>query len=215
MEKKYYKILRYLALTPFILVLLCNFVITSSTKGKTFTNINQIPKNKVGIVLGTSKKLVGGRPNSYYTYRIQATIALFNAKKIEFVLVSGDNGTKYYNEPTTIKKDLVAGGIPEEKIFLDYAGFRTLDSMVRAKEVFGLDRATVISQEFHNERAIYLAEKKGLKAIGFNATDIIGNPGLKVHSREYLARVKVFIDLIFNTQPKFYGERIEIKQTLL
>ncbi|MGF1560424.1 MAG: vancomycin high temperature exclusion protein, partial [Flavobacteriaceae bacterium] len=171
----------------------------------------EVPANRVGLVLGTSNKLVGGQPNPYYSYRIHAALALFKAKKIDFILVSGDNGTQYYNEPETIKKDLVAGGVPTEKIFLDYAGFRTLDSMVRAKEVFGLDRVTIISQKFHNERAIYLAEKKGLTAVGFNAEDVSGNNGLKVHVREYFARVKVFIDLVFNTQPKFYGEQIEIK----
>ena len=109
------------------------------------------------------------------------------------------------------KKDLIKAGIPSEKIFLDYAGFRTLDSMVRAKEVFGLERVTVISQKFHNERAIYLAHHKGLNAIGYNAKDVQIKFGLKVQIREYLARVKVFLDLALNTQPKFYGERIEIK----
>ncbi|WP_337251606.1 SanA/YdcF family protein [Maribacter halichondriae] len=172
--------------------------------------MNRFQKN-VGLVLGTSKKLIGGLPNPYYTYRIDAAVALFKADKVNFILVSGDNGTVYYNEPTTIKKDLVQGGIPEDKIFLDYAGFRTLDSMVRAKEVFGLEEVTVISQKFHNERAIYLAEKKGLKAIGFNAKDISGQQGFKVQFREYFARVKVFIDLTFNTQPKFYGDKIEIR----
>jgi len=211
MKKKSLRILFWLTITPILLILLCNFTINSSAEGKTFARIEEVPKNKVGLVLGTSKKLVTGQPNLYYSYRIKATIALFKAKKIEFVLVSGDNGTQYYNEPTTIKKDLVAGGIPEEKIFLDYAGFRTLDSMVRAKEVFGLEKVTVISQKFHNQRAIYLAERKGLTAVGFNAKDVTGNSGLKVHFREYLARVKVFIDLVFNTQPKFYGERVEIR----
>ncbi len=211
MKKKIIRILFWLTISPILLVLLCNFAINSSAEGKTFSRIEQVPKNRVGLVLGTSKKLANGRPNLYYSYRIRATIALFKAEKIEFVLVSGDNGTQYYNEPTTIKKDLVAGGIPEEKIFLDYAGFRTLDSMVRAKEVFGLKKVTVISQEFHNQRAIYLAERKGLTAVGFNATDVTGNSGMKVHLREYLARVKVFIDLIINTQPKFYGEHIEIE----
>lgn len=196
---------------PLVLILLCNFIINSSAAGKTFTRIQEVPKNNVGIVLGTAKKLTDGRPNLYYSYRIKATISLFNAKKINFVLVSGDNSTHYYNEPNTIKKDLIASGIPEEKIFLDYAGFRTLDSMVRAKEVFGLEKATIISQKFHNQRAIYLAERKGLKAIGFNASDVTGNSGLKVRLRESLARVKVFIDLLFNTQPKFFGERIDIK----
>lgn len=194
-----------------LIILLSNFIINSSTQGKTFSKIDEVPANRVGLVLGTSNKLVGGQPNPYYSYRIHAALALFKAKKIDFILVSGDNGTQYYNEPETIKKDLVAGGVPTEKIFLDYAGFRTLDSMVRAKEVFGLDRVTIISQKFHNERAIYLAEKKGLTAVGFNAEDVSGNNGLKVHVREYFARVKVFIDLVFNTQPKFYGEQIEIK----
>ena len=102
-------------------------------------------------------------------------------------------------------------GIPAHVIFLDYAGFRTLDSMVRAKFIFGLDKVTVISQKFHNERAIYIAQRKGLEAIGFNAQDIPTSQGLKVQMREYLARVKVFIDVLLNTQPKFYGAAIEIK----
>jgi len=211
MKKKILKRLFWLTIAPILIVFLCNIIINSSAEGKTFNRIEEVPKNKVGLVLGTSKKLVDGRPNLYYEYRIRATLELFKAGKIEFVLVSGDNGTKYYNEPTTIKNDLVERGIPKEKIFLDYAGFRTLDSMVRANEVFGLEKVTVISQKFHNQRAIYLAERKGLTAVGFNATDVTGNSGLKVHLREYLARVKVFIDLVFNTQPKFYGERIEIK----
>ncbi len=194
-----------------MILILCNYTIDRAAEGKTFSAIESVPKNRVGLVLGTSKKRTNGQPNPYYTNRIDATIALFNAGKIDFVLVSGDNGTVYYNEPTTIKKDLVKGGIPENKIYLDYAGFRTLDSMVRAKEVFGLDQVTVISQKFHNQRAIYIAEKKGLHAIGFNATDISGQSGLKVKLREYFARVKVFMDLVFNTQPKFFGDRVEIK----
>ena len=211
MKKKHFKIIGLCLGTLVLLILLCDYVVSSSTSGKTFFNTDEISKNKVGLVLGTSKKLIGGLPNPYYTYRIQSTVQLYKANKIEFVLVSGDNGSRYYNEPHTIKKDLIAKGVPADKIFLDYAGFRTLDSMVRAKEVFGLDSVTVISQKFHNQRAIYLAEKKGLSAIGFNAKDISGHHGLKVQLREYLARVKVFIDLLFNTQPKFYGESIEIK----
>ncbi len=211
MKKKYFKIFGWLVVVPLLVILLCNFTISNAANGKTFSRVEEVAKNKVGLVLGTAKKLMGGQPNLYYSHRISATIALYKAGKIEYVLVSGDNGTKYYNEPETIKKDLIEGGIPAEKIFLDYAGFRTLDSMVRAKEVFGLERVTVISQKFHNERAIYLAEKKGLTAIGFNAYDVSGNSGLKVHLREYLARVKVFVDLVFNTQPKFFGEKIKIE----
>ena len=211
MKKKIFKILGFVTIAPLILILICNLTINSSAKGKTFSSTEDVPTNKVGLVLGTAKKFMNGQPNLYYSYRINATVELFKAQKIAFVLVSGDNGTKYYNEPQTIKKDLIARGIPAEKIFLDYAGFRTLDSMVRAKEVFGLENVTVISQKFHNQRAIYLAQKKGLTAIGFNAKDVTGNSGLKVHFREYLARVRVFLDLLLNTQPKFYGEGIEIE----
>lgn len=211
MKKKILTFLACATIALLLLIFLCDFTINSSAKGKTFSQVDEVPQNQVGLVLGTAKKLVNGQPNLYYSFRINATIELYNAKKIAYVLVSGDNGSKYYNEPKTIQNDLIAGGIPAEKIFLDYAGFRTLDSMVRAKEVFGLEKVTVISQKFHNERAIYLAKKKGLTAVGFNAKDITGNSGFKIHLREYFARVKVFIDLLFNTQPKFYGERIEIK----
>ncbi len=199
-----------LILAQILLLLICDQLIVQDSMGKTYSDISLIPENKVGLVLGTSRKLAVGGLNPYYTNRIDATVQLYQARKIEFVLVSGDNSSRYYNEPHAIKKDLVQGGIPEDKIYLDYAGFRTLDSMVRARFIFGLDSVTIISQKFHNERAIYLAEKKGLKAIGFNATDLSGSPGYKVRFREYFARVKVFIDLALNTQPRFYGEHIDI-----
>ncbi len=211
MRKKYRYFLFISLVAPLLIILLCNLIISYSTKGKIFSSHEEIPKNRVGLVLGTSKKLTDGQPNPYYTNRIISTIALFKAGKIDFILVSGDNGSIYYNEPHTFKKDLILGGIPEDKIFLDYAGFRTLDSMVRAKSIFGLDSVTVISQEFHVQRAIFLAERKNVIAIGYTAKDISAKQGLKVNIREYFARVKVFIDLALNTQPKFYGEHIEIK----
>jgi len=189
----------------------CYFIIEFSTKDRIYRELQTIPHNKVGLVLGTARHQVGGGINPYYQSRIDATIELFKAGKISYVLVSGDNGSVYYNEPNTIKKDLVAGGIPENKIYLDYAGFRTLDSMVRARIVFGLDSVTVISQEFHTERALFIASKKDLYAIGYSARDVGGSRGFKVQLREYFARVKVFLDLIFNTQPRFYGKRIEIE----
>jgi len=210
MRKKLLFFILAMGLIPLLMIIFSNYVITNAAIGKTYNDVREIPKQRVGLVLGTSQKLAGGHTNPFYMYRIEATLQLYKAGKIEFVLVSGDNGTKYYNEPNVFKKDLIAGGIPEEKIFLDFAGFRTLDSMVRAKHVFGLDSVTVISQKFHNERAVYLAQKKGLVAIGFNAKDVTGKQGIKVHSREYLARVKVFIDLTLNTQPKYLGEHISI-----
>jgi len=210
MRRKLVRIGFVLFLIPLAALFIANHLINSFAEGKTYTNTSQIPKNKVGVLLGTSKKIKGGQSNPYYANRIEATVALYNGRKIDFILVSGDNGTIYYNEPMTMKNDLVDKGIPAERIFLDYAGFRTLDSMVRAKEVFGLAEVTIISQKFHNERAIYIAEKKGLKAIGFNAADISLESGLRVQLREYFARVKVFLDLALKVQPRFYGDKQRI-----
>ena len=211
MKKKIGILILFGVVGIYLILASCDSIIENATIDRTYWNLKEVPKNKVGLVLGTSNRLVGGGPNPYYTNRIKATLELFKAGKIDYVLVSGDNSTQYYNEPTVFKKDLVLGGIPSEKIFLDYAGFRTLDSMVRARYIFGLDSVTIISQKFHNERAIYIAEQKGLYAIGYNAEDFSIKYGLKVHLREYFARVKVFIDLALNTQPKFFGEKIEIK----
>ncbi|MEX2350223.1 MAG: ElyC/SanA/YdcF family protein [Flavobacteriaceae bacterium] len=192
-------------------ILISNAIISSFAGDKIYNDVSSIPENKVGLVLGTSKYIKKGKINLYYRHRIDAAAELYHSGKIAFILVSGDNRYASYNEPQTFKNDLVKKGIPEEKIFLDYAGFRTLDSMVRAKEVFGQESITVISQQFHNERAIYLAEKRGIKAIGFNAKDVNLRSGIKVKTREYFARVKVFSDLLFSKQPHFLGEQIEIK----
>ena len=210
-KKKFLAILLFLLLTPFFLVLISNYSIEKNAENKTYSDVLIIPKNKVGVVLGTSKRLKGGQINPYFQYRIDATVTLFENERIEFVLVSGDNGTKYYDEPKDFKNELLARGIPEDKIFLDHAGFRTLDSVVRAKEIFGQNSFTIISQQFHNERAIYLAEHNGIHAIGFNAKDLTGRAGLKVKIREYFARTKVFLDILLHAEPKFLGNKVEIE----
>lgn len=186
-------------------------IIELQTKKSVFNNLDAIPKNKVGMVLGTSKRLSNGNVNLYFKYRIEATVALFKQGKIDFVLVSGDNATKYYNEPKDFKKELVKKGIPADKIYLDYAGFRTLDSVIRASKVFGQNNFTVISQEFHNKRAIYIASLNDINVVGYNAKDVSKKYGFKVYLREYLARTKVFVDVLFNVQPKFLGPKINIK----
>ena len=135
-------------------------------KDKNYDSVEEVPYNKVGLVLGTSKYSLQGQ-NLFYRARIRAAVELFNAKKVDYLLISGDNGTKYYNEPKTIKQDLIANGIPSDRIVLDYAGFRTLDSVVRAKEVFQVKEMTIISQQFHNERALFIASTKDIKAVAF------------------------------------------------
>jgi len=179
--------------------------ISFSAKGLNYNDVNTIPKNKVGLVLGTSKFAPSGNINLFYKHRVNATVELYNAGKIEYVLVSGDNSRKDYDEPSDFKNDLIAKGIPENRIFLDYAGFRTLDSIVRAKEIFSQSSLTIISQKFHNERAIYIANHYNIKAIAYNAKDVFKRP-----FREYLARTKASLDLVFNVKPKFLGEQITI-----
>ena len=134
-----------------------NKVIINNAEGKLFNSTENISKNKVGLLLGTVKYLSDGRINLYYQFRLNAAVELYKAEKIDFILVSGDNGSEGYDEPTDFKNDLIESGIPESKIYLDYAGFRTLDSVVRVKDVFGQTSVTIISQQFHNERALYLA----------------------------------------------------------
>jgi len=200
-----------LFITSVISILYSNHIITSSAKNRTYNSADLIPKNKVGLVLGTSKYLKNRHINLYFKYRIDATVKLYEKGKIDFVLVSGDNGNKNYNEPTDFKNELIKKGIPEDKIFLDYAGFRTFDSMFRAKEIFGQEKLTLISQKFHNERAIYLAKKIGMEVIGFNAKDVRGKNGVKTKIREYFARTKAVLDIVFGVKPKFLGEKIAIK----
>ncbi|MDR0829350.1 MAG: YdcF family protein [Prevotellaceae bacterium] len=185
--------------------------IKAESKNFLYSDIAKIPENKVGLLLGTSKFLSNGQENLYYKYRIEAAIELYKAQKIKYIVVSGDNSRKTYDEPTQMKTDLMAGGVPETAIFLDYAGFRTLDSVIRMKEIFGQSDFVVISQKFHNERAVFLARRNGLNAIGFNAQDVGKYFGLKTNIREKFARVKVFVDFLTKKQPKFLGEKIEIE----
>lgn len=188
----------------------CNYLIIRYAKEKTFSVAAYIPENEAGLLLGTSPKLKNGKNNLYFDYRITATAELYRAGKIKYILISGDNHKRNYNEPEEMKKALVREGIPANVIYLDYAGLRTLDSIIRAKQIFGLSSFTVISQKFHNERAIYIAGRNGIHAIGFNAGDVDAASGFKTRLRELLARVKVFIDIATNKKPRHLGEKVRL-----
>lgn len=197
-----------------IVVVVCNVLVTGNASGKVFNRVEEIPHRKVGLLLGTAPVTPWGTKNLYFTYRIDAAAKLFHAKKVDFLIVSGDNHSTDYDEPTCMRDSLIACGVPNERIVSDYAGFRTLDSVVRCKAIFGQDSVTIISQPFHNERAIYLAGHNQIDAIAFNAQDVtsVWTTWLKIHSRELLARVKMFIDLVVGKQPRFLGEKVEIPE---
>jgi len=208
--KKIFFYLNLAALTLILVVFLINWNVKKSTEEQLYNDVDKIPHKKVGLLLGTSKYAVSGNINLYYKYRIEAATQLFKARKITYVLVSGDNGSKNYDEPTKMKTDLVEAGVPEDRIILDYAGFRTLDSVVRAEEVFQTTSYILISQQFHNERGLYLANYFDHSAIGFNAKGVSYRYGFKVQIREYFARVKMVIDLVLGIKPKYLGKKIDI-----
>jgi len=209
--KNLLKIFLLLIVAGFLFIVFANYSIKKDSDSFISYSVSDLPKVKTAVVLGTNKSLSNGNPNLYFKYRIDAATELYKSGKIESIIVSGDNSVKGYNEPEQMKLDLIANGIPADKIYEDFAGFRTLDSVVRAKEIFGQNKVIFISQKFHNERAVFLAQKFGIEAFGYNAKDVNKYAGLKTNLREYLAKAKAYLDIWFNVEPKFGGEKIEIK----
>ena len=209
-RRKFLLLCVILAILSITCIIVCDSLVRKSAKGKLYSNIQQLPYHKVGLLLGTSKYLGGGYFNPYYTNRLEAATSLLKSGKIRYLVISGDNSRHDYNEPGQMREDLVKAGIDFTRLYLDYAGFRTFDSIVRLREIFSQNDVTVISQPFHNERAIYIASKEGIAAVGFNAKEVSQRIGFKVRIREKFARVKVFIDYVVGTQPKFLGPKISI-----
>ncbi|MBQ7693935.1 MAG: YdcF family protein [Lentisphaeria bacterium] len=168
------------------------------------TQVGEVPAREYGLLLGTARIVRGGYLNEYFLRRIRAAVQLYKAGKVKKIIVSGDNRRREYNEPQDMKDALMAEGIPEAAILMDFAGFRTLDSVVRARNVFGVRTFTVISQQFHCARAVYLARANGLDAVGFAAEEVPARFRFKNAFREPLARAKAFLDLhLLGTRPHF------------
>ncbi|MGB0887753.1 MAG: SanA/YdcF family protein [Vicingaceae bacterium] len=194
-------------------VLVSNWIIISSAKKSIYNSVTETPNgNKVALLLGTSRYTTRGTTNLYFKYRINAAVELYRNKKIKHIIVSGDNRVKNYNEPKQMQNALMEKGIPESAITLDYAGFRTLDSVVRCKKVFGQTKFIIISQKFHVERALFIAHKYDIDAIGFSAQDPPNKYAVKTKIREIFAKTKAVIDLyIINKKPKFLGKKEVVK----
>ncbi len=197
-------ILFLISLTVPASILLADLWIQRDANQRTYQNIEDLPKRKVGLVLGCAQNL-------YFHYRVDAAAALYNAGKIEFILVSGDNHTASYDEAGAMKTALIRQGIPAEHIYCDYAGFSTIDSLVRAHRVFGQTQITVISQQFHVQRALFIAKRRNLDAVGYCAKEVETSISSRTQLREALARVKTILDVyLLNRQPRFLGEPIQI-----
>ena len=216
MFKKIKLTLFFLIISIVIGAILINLYIIYGSSGYIFKDIKEVPKTNVALVLGTAKYVKKGHINYFYKYRIDAAIKLYKNKVVKAILVSGDNATKYYNEPVRMRNDLIKGGVPASRIYMDYAGFRTLDSIKRAQAIFGLKRYIIVSQKFHLPRAIFIARANGAEAFGFEARSFEESSATtKMNIREPFARVKAFLDIyILSTKPKFFGkfEKIYIKE---
>jgi SanA protein len=192
-------------------VLIARIVIVHASKDRTYSDITIVPYRPVGLVLGCPKRLPGGFLNPFFENRMAAAAELYHTRKVDYLVVSGDNHVQGYDEPTDMKKALIERGVPADRIYLDYAGFRTLDSVVRVKEIFGQDRITIVSQGFHNQRAIFLAQHHGIDAIAFNAADVEPQYAFKTLVREQFAKVKALLDVyVFHKKPHFLGLKIAI-----
>lgn len=195
-----------------LFVAYANLTAVWASRGRIFDDVDKLPATRVGLVFGTTDR-VSGRENLYFRYRIDAAEEVWKAGKVDLLLVSGDNRSRYYNEPEKMRQALVRRGIPADRIVSDYAGLRTLDSVVRAKEIFGADHILFISQRFQNERAIYLAKAHDIEAFGYSARDVESSGAFKTRVREVGARVKMWLDVHFlDTRPRVLGDKEDLPE---
>lgn len=181
--------------------------VVHAARDHVYMTVADLPDNEVGLVLGTSNFTKAGTPNLLFKYRIQAAALLWRSGKVKHLLLSGANPEPSYNEPQRMFQALIEQGIPAAAMTLDYAGIRTLDSVVRAHKVFGLDRFTIISQRFHNFRAVYIARENGIEAVAFSAPEADRNFPLRTRTREFFARLMALVDVhVLDTQPRYLGE---------
>lgn len=189
-----------------MLLILPWVIISVSTQGNIYRNIESIPEQKVWVLLGTSPGINGD--NLFFKTRIEAAKELYERGKIKYIIVSGDNSADNYNEPEYMKKALIKSWVPSDVITMDFAWFRTLDSVVRAKEVFSLTGGfTIISQPFHVERALFLAKSNGIEAIGYGSANVSLEYGLYAYLREIPARFLALYDAWFGTPATVLGEK--------
>lgn len=200
-----------------LLVLLSNIWIVRSTTSRVFADAASLPDHRIALVLGTSNKTVSGKVNAYFARRMETAARLYKQRKVDHLILSGDNrSSKYYNEPMEMRKALVKLGVPATAITLDFAGLRTLDSVVRCKEIFGQDKITIITQPFHSYRAVFISRFYGIDAVAMVASEPHVSDSFNVRVREYLARTKAVLDLyVLKTSPRFMGDKEQIKVSVI
>ena len=193
-------------LVPVFSLTFINLWMTLRCEARIKDHAPSVPQTDVALVLGTTK-LISGRPNIHFRLRMDAAASLHKAGRVRHFLVSGDNSRPDYNEPEDMKQSLIERGVPAAAITCDYAGFRTLDSIVRAREIFGVTRCVIVSDDFHLARALWLADRHGITATAFHGDPLSWKSSGKTRVREWLARAKAVTDEITGTEPKFGGPK--------
>lgn len=222
-KSNFFKILKDILLYILLLIVLfliistiIYFYISNFAKPYIYNDIYSLPTNRVGLVLGTSPFTSSGQTSRFFITRLNTAKDLIQDQKITYIIVSGDNETVHYNEPKYMRNYLLNIGVNDDLIVSDYGGRRTLDSVLRSNEVFNQSKITIISQKFHNERAIFIARKNGIQAIAYNApypyTNYYQNIFInsKVFLRELLARDLAIYDYLIEKKPAILGKSIQI-----
>lgn len=200
-----------LVLVLLLSVVLGNVWVVNNTEAYLFTNWAALPENEVGLVLGTSPYTGGGAPNPHFEGRIAAAVELYQLGRVKHLIVSGANPDASYNEPRRMWQALTAAGVPAQAITMDFAGLRTFDSVARAKLVFGLTRVTLITQDYHAYRALFIAKKLGLQPVAYAPAGESSGPAFRPYMREVAARVWAILDLyLLDTSPRFIGEPVPL-----
>jgi SanA protein len=208
--KKYIKPLIYLSIIGLTTVAIVNYYVKSKTDSLIYTTQNNLLKTEVGIIFGAG--INGNKPSKYLKDRLDAGISLYKSHKIEKILLSGDNGNDEHDELTVMKNYCYKHGVDTTKIYIDYAGFDTYSTMYRAKYIFKINKAILISQKYHLNRAIYLGNKLGVKSTGYSANVGDYNGYKYVTTREYLSVFKSVLDVMRNRKPHFLGQEVNINK---
>jgi SanA protein len=191
-----------------LIIISCNVWVVQSTRDRVYKDLDKLPQHRVALVLGTSHRLAGGGSNPFFDERMETAAQLYRLGKIDHFILSGDNRTQYYNEPRAMQRALISLGVPDSAITLDYAGLRTLDSVVRSKAIFGQEKITIITQPFHSYRAVFISNYYDIDAVAMAAEEPDLTISFKVLFREYFARTKAVLDLyVLKTDPRFLGEK--------
>jgi SanA protein len=170
-----------------------------------FANVKNVSNAEFAIVLGAGI-MRNGTPGTYLQKRLDDALILYSNKKVEKILLTGDNGSVSHDEISVMNNYLTINGIPQDKIFADYAGFDTYSSMERADKIFEISDAIIVSQYYHLPRTLYIARNKGINATGFVTNSQYGRRAYKF--REWFATVKSVFDCLINRKSKFYGKKV-------